>query len=148
MNLLTRALFFIQVNFKRGKLKSGRHPSSYHQSFSCYVRGVIGSQKGDCWGHVVCAAKPLKQGLILNRLPLQYFGIHLSPRQVSGCSFFLIIETTQSQKFKLTMVWLPVMKSAKCVGTNPGAIQFTRVWGAISAASTYKVSRKYYAKKY
>ena len=46
------------------------------------------------------------------------------------------------------MVWLPVMKSAKCVGTNPGAIQFTRVWGAISAASTYKVSRKYYAKKY
>jgi hypothetical protein len=93
MNLLARVLknhnvFFIRVNFKRGKLKSGRHPSSYHQSFSCYVRSIIGSQKGDCWGHVGCGAKPFKQGLILNRLPLQYFGIQLSPRQVSGCTFF------------------------------------------------------------
>ena len=31
-----------------------------------------------------------------------------------------------------------VMKSAKCVGTKPGATQFTRVLGAISTARAYR----------
>ena len=65
------SMLFIWVNFKGGELQSGRHPSSYHQSFSCYVRSIIGSQKGDCRGHVVCGTKSLQQGLILNGLFLQ-----------------------------------------------------------------------------
>lgn len=37
----------------------------------------------------------------------------------------------------LTIAALLVMNEAKLVGTKPGAIQFTRVLGAISAARAY-----------
>lgn len=35
-----------------------------------------------------------------------------------------------------------VRNEAKCVGTKPGATQFTRVFGAISAASALKKKKK------
>jgi hypothetical protein len=37
----------------------------------------------------------------------------------------------------LTIAELLVMNEAKLVGTKPGATQFTRVFGAISAARAY-----------
>lgn len=41
-------------------------------------------------------------------------------------------------KHVLTMVSLFTRKSAKCVGTKPGATQLTRVFGANSAARAYE----------
>lgn len=47
-----------------------------------------------------------------------------------------------------TMAAFFVRKSAKCVGTNPGAIQLTRVSGLISAARAYKKFEKSYSMYY
>jgi hypothetical protein len=52
------------------------------------------------------------------------------------CRFEARGKTYLIQKI-LTMAELLVMNEAKLVGTKPGATQFTRVFGAISAARAY-----------
>lgn len=47
----------------------------------------------------------------------------------------------KQKKRTSTIVSLVVMAAAKCVGTNPGAIQLTRVFGLISEARAYKKFR-------
>jgi hypothetical protein len=64
------------------------------------------------------------------------------------CQWCYIANDTQHRRFEergktylvkkiLTIAELLVMNEAKLVGTKPGATQFTRVLGAISAARAY-----------
>ena len=50
--------------------------------------------------------------------------------------------TATQDGFILTTASFSVMNEAKCVGTKPGATQFTRVFGAISAASAQMMIEK------
>lgn len=112
------------------KLQSGGHSSSYHQSFSSNVRSIIRCQKSSSGSHISCGTKSIEQSVLLNCLSLQWRPTHVQftarVSELGGES--LRLETL------LTTPSLLVMYSAKCVGTKPGATQFTRVSGAISAA--------------